>query len=433
MANLFLNSKILSAFLSSFVFLALFGGFLIVFPENKINFICLGGALGSMGLGFRYFLQHVHEMKKILVVLQDWKKGNIEERFVKFQEGESLLSDIKWELNGCMDGIDALLRELKGSMTAIQKGEYYRKILTMGLIGTYKETATQVNEAVLFSQVKHEKVVNAGNELENNIKGLVTDLISLIEASHSQSLDLVGVAQKALVNTNNAHVKSSSSSSIMEALSQATNELSQAILEISNRLSESNQMNLDAASKTDIVSQNVENLKASSLKINEVVSLISSIATQTNLLALNATIEAARAGEEGKSFAVVASEVKNLANQTVAATEQITSQIALIKEYIDTTVDSVKVVIDSILKMQSISTSVSAAVEEQRVITNNLNENMLRGANEIIETRDNIDELSKIVNTTHSSSETVKTNMQTVLQRIEYLSTQVTSFGQYLH
>ena len=62
-------------------------------------------------------------------------------------------------------------------------------------------------------------------------------------------------------------------------------------------------------------------------KIGEVINLISDIAGQTNLLALNATIEAARAREASKGFAVVASAVKSLANQTAKATEDIASRI----------------------------------------------------------------------------------------------------------
>ncbi|WP_239508536.1 methyl-accepting chemotaxis protein, partial [Serratia marcescens] len=79
----------------------------------------------------------------------------------------------------------------------------------------------------------------------------------------------------------------------------------------------------------------------------EVVQLIRAIAEQTNLLALNATIEAARAGEAGRGFAVVASEVKQLASQTARATEDIAGQVSAIQQATGRTVSSMAGISDT--------------------------------------------------------------------------------------
>lgn len=115
-------------------------------------------------------------------------------------------------------------------------------------------------------------------------------------------------------------------------------------------------------------------LQEASENINNAVQLISAISSQTNLLALNATIEAVHAGEAGEGFAVVAEEVKVLAAKTNDANNQIRKLIVKIREYIETTIQSIHETNAAIKAVVDNNVAIGQSIENQRDISKHLSE-----------------------------------------------------------
>jgi Methyl-accepting chemotaxis protein len=109
---------------------------------------------------------------------------------------------------------------------------------------------------------------------------------------------------------------------------------------------------------------NMHDLGKQAESIGEVMNVISDIADQTNLLALNAAIEAARAGEAGRGFAVVADEVRKLAEKSMEATRQVGSSIYAIQGSAQTNIAAVNIAVEKIKEARELTTSSGEALSE---------------------------------------------------------------------
>lgn len=155
----------------------------------------------------------------------------------------------------------------------------------------------------------------------------------------------------------------------VQSVATATEELNANTREIAANASEAARVATRAVEIAGATQTTFELLDQSGTTIGNVVKVIYAIAEQTNLLALNATIEAARAGEAGRGFAVVADEVKKLANQTAQATEEISTTAEVISGHTRVAGDSIDEISAIIRTIHDIQTTIASGVEEQTATT----------------------------------------------------------------
>jgi methyl-accepting chemotaxis protein len=268
-------------------------------------------------------------------------------------------------------------------------------------------------------EIRAEKISVRTANFDNVIKLVLNTVSSASQQMEASAQTMQSAAEETNVQSTAVAAASEQASTNVQTVASATEELSSSIAEISRQVAESTRVVTQAVQEATATKDLVRSLDTTAQKIGQVVALITDIAEQTNLLALNATIEAARAGEAGKGFAVVASEVKNLATQTAKATDEISGQITGVQNATKASVEAIERIFATIEKVNGISTTIASAVEEQGAATKEIARNIEQAASGTKEVSSNI------AGVTQAASETGAVSTQ-VLQAAQELARQST-------
>jgi methyl-accepting chemotaxis protein len=295
------------------------------------------------------------------------------------------------------NGISRPVAQMTAAMSKLADGDTQTSIPSRDRRDEIGAMAQAV-EVFKINMVKAAEIT-AAREAEQKAKEARMELMSsrtkAFDSAVRSALGTVGTASKqmeasalsmqsatAATNTQSAAVAAASeeASTNVQTVSAATEELSTSIREISSQVNESSRITAKAVAEANQAKDRVRGLDSSAQKIGQVVDLITEIAEQTNLLALNATIEAARAGEAGKGFAVVASEVKNLATQTAKATEEIASQVKEIQGAANSSIGVLESIFATIGQVNEIAVTIASAIEQQAAATAEIARNVEQAA-----------------------------------------------------
>ncbi len=293
------------------------------------------------------------------------------------------------------------------------------------------------------------KMVDGFNKAVKKIRQMIEQITGAVQLTSSASIQISSSSEQMAAGTQEQSMQVSEVASAVEEMSRTILDstknatyAAEAAKTAGNKAKEGGKSvkeTIDGmeriANVVEVSSHSIQALGSSSKEIGEIVQVIDDIADQTNLLALNAAIEAARAGEQGKGFAVVADEVRKLAEKTTSATKKIAEMIKQIQKDTNAAVESMLAGTTEVTKGKQLAYNSGKILEEIISEADKVNDiiNQVAASNEqqsatAEEISKNIDGISNVANESATGIEGIAKSAESLNKLTDDLGALVQKF-----
>ncbi|WP_052507440.1 methyl-accepting chemotaxis protein [Desulfonatronovibrio magnus] len=391
---------------------------LSLLPEAQSDF--MGGTVqqwstgiaGVLSLGLIFFLggessQETEAAGKLLEKINSGTEIDIQrdlEGLDKLNTGFvriiDSLTEVESDLSRQADQLSDLEQRLSKETTlkdeALSGAERARCQTILSAVNTLKETIKGISE---LSDELRTVVLSAENSASTQQK-LISEAATAMEEMNASVIESAQNAQEASEFTNNAMTKAEQGSVIVTQTLDAVTAVS---------------------AKSKDLTSSISKLGSQAEAVGKIIDVISDIADQTNLLALNAAIEAARAGEAGRGFAVVADEVRKLAEKTMVATKDVDREIGAIQSLVQDSTREAQETINQVSRSRELSEKSGLSLKEIVALSKDASERTHSIAVSVNQQSQASEEIARTLSEVSSISTSTKDEMTSSLSQIDEL------------
>ncbi|WP_093190769.1 cache domain-containing protein [Pseudovibrio sp. Tun.PSC04-5.I4] len=275
---------------------------------------------------------------------------------------------------------------------------------------------------------REKAVMGAVTQFRNTYEGAVTVLNSLAEKMRGTAESFQTFAKDSEQGAVSASAGAQQASASVQSVAAASEELSASIQEIRDQVNRTVGFVDNTKSSAATCQEDAVVLQKLNMDVSEFLDQIKGISNKTKLLALNATIEAARAGSHGAGFAIVASEVKDLAEQTEKAAGELEAHVMSASSRTESNVASLEKIGEEVEQVVSFMTAISCSIEQQQASTEEISRSSQVSAQGAEAATANFETVANAAGQSRTQAEELHKNADAISEHINQLNLETESF-----